>query len=90
MSALLYKVKKVEKLTNVINLNAKGTLTYEEALLKHLGMLTDEEKNSKVSGMVIMSDGEMGLGFGIPEGDNMLQIIGMIEVLKVEMSNMIE
>jgi len=69
------------KLTSVATIRIVGSLTYEEVVMKHLSKLSDKQKNAKIDSMLIISDGELGVGFGILGGDNILEIIGLANVV---------
>lgn len=57
-------------------------LTYEETLRSYLENLTDEQKRSKISGMIVMGTGERGGFYSVVEKMPTLECIGLIEELK--------
>ncbi len=52
--------------------------TYEEAVLEHLASLTQEQRDSEVGILLIMSTIEAGAAFCIVEGDDILSVVGLI------------
>ncbi len=65
---------------NVIQL--PGCATYGELLEKHLSDLTDEQKNARIDEMILIRSAEDGLAFYILEGEDIVHMVGLVELVK--------
>lgn len=73
------------KLTNVSAIGVKEVKekpTYEKSVLEHLATLTDEEKNAKVSIMLIAAATDESTLYTVIEGGTVLEVLGLVEVTK--------
>lgn len=57
--------------------------TYEEALLGQLDKMTLEQKQCKVNQVIIIWDGDHGEAFSVLESSSMVELIGLIELIKI-------
>ncbi len=71
------------KLSNVISLD--GRPTYIKALEDHIAQLSDEQKNVRVSDMILISSVEDSSLFTIIVGDNIMYLVGLIEMIKIHL-----
>lgn len=57
-------------------------LTYEETIKRHLEELTDEEKNQKVSMLLVSGETDRGFVYSVLEGTGVAKALGVLEVVK--------
>lgn len=73
-------------MSKIVSLAPKNLkLTYIEAIMNHVDMLTDEQKNAQVECMVLSGLTKQGCMYSVLDGGDLLQILGLLDVTKLHL-----
>ena len=59
-----------------------GMITQQEAIARHLSVLTQEQKDCLVTDMIVIYSCEGGEAYTVPIGTNTTYLVGLIETIK--------